>query len=425
MPTIPAKFIMPSLLGLSALLLVVIITHIYRISRAKRLIQAQREHIIKLEAEAQASDRYGETFKDAARASVMAVGNELSSKLLEDHKREAEAVKSAFNEKGEVQTQKFLKQFGELSNSVAAISEVSRQTQDKADTLWRTMSAPASAGQLTEVSLENLLLNLGLQKKTDFSLQATFKNEEGSNFRPDGIVYLPHDRIMIIDCKASKYELELAKAEDDKEKRSAEEQFKQSMHKHIDSLARKNYSAAVIETYKKERGKTPHPQIINVMYIASDAAIARLDEIDPSFRDKMQKHGIIAVGPAGLHGLCTIASMQIAEVKRDENREIIIKEIERVLAGLSTNLDHIDKVGVHLKRAADSYIKFSRSYNSTLAPRVRNIGKLGVSPEGNKALPNKLPTYEMHESNQLIEGETDIKEEGQVTSLEDRRKAAS
>ncbi len=423
MPIIPAKFVMPSLLALSALLLVIIITHFYRMARAKQLIQLQREHIVKLETQAEASDSYGETFKDAARASVMAVGQELSSKLLEDHKRESDAVKTSLNQKAEEEQQKFFKQFGELSNSVAAINEVSRQTQDKADTLWRTMSSPGTAGQLTEVSLENLLLNLGLQKNIDFDLQATITSDEGSNFRPDGIVYLPYDRLMIIDCKASKFELELAAAEDEAEYKLATERFKSSMHKHIDSLARKNYTATVIENYRRANGHAPHPQIINVMYIASDAAVSRLDSIDSTFREKMQKHGIIAVGPAGLHGLCSIASMQISELKRDENREKIVKEIERILAGLALNLDHIEKVGTHLKRAADSYTKFTSSYNRTLAPRLRNVEKLGISPEGNRKLPDKLNSFEMRETNQWIEGEAQEDTDG--TSLEDNRLKAS
>ncbi|MDG1287684.1 MAG: DNA recombination protein RmuC [Rickettsiales bacterium] len=423
MPQIPANFVMPALLALCGLLLVVLFTHFYRTSRMRRIMNVQREHIIRLEAEAEASDRYGDTFKDAARASVMAVGQELSSKLLEDHKREAEAVKQSIGQKTEEQQQKFLKQFGELSNAVAAINETSKQTQDKADTLWRTMSSPGTAGQLTEVSLENLLLNLGLQRGTDFDLQASMTNDAGSNFRPDGIVYLPFDRLMIIDCKASKYELELAAAETEQERTQAEAKFSQAMHKHITSLAQKNYTAAVIDDHKRRTGNAPHPQIINVMYIASDAAVSRLDTIDGSFREKMQKYGIIAVGPAGLHGLCSIASMQISELKRDENREKIVKEIERILAGLAINLDHLEKTGTHLKRAAESYTKFTSSYNRTLSPRLKNIEKLGISPEGNKKLPGKLLGFEMRETNEWIEGEAE--DADNVTSLEDKRKSTS
>ena len=397
--------------------------YFYRMSRMRRILHAQREHIIRLEAEADASDHYGETFKDAARASVMAVGQELSSKLLEDHKREAEAVKKSLNEKNDSQQEKFLKQFGELTQSVAAIGQVNRQTKEKTEALWQTMASPGTAGQLTEVSLENLLRNLGLQRNVDFDLQATITDEQGSNFRPDGIVYLPYDRLMIIDCKASKYELELAAAKEEAERAIAESKFIKSMHSHIDSLARKNYTASVIDAYKKRSGNDPHPHIINVMYIASDAAVARLDEMDAGFREKMQKYGIIAVGPSGLHGLCSIASMQIAELKRDENREKIVKEIERLLAGLAMNLQHLDKVGIHLKRAADSYVKFTRSYNSSLSPRIRHIGKLGVTAEGKKELPAKLPTYEIHEANQMIDGE--LEEEEKITSLQDKRKVAN
>ena len=425
MPNIPANFVLPALLILSGLLAAVLFMYFYRTSRLRNILLAQREHIIRLEAEADASDRYGETFKNAARASVMAVGQELSSKLLEDHKRESNAVKSSLNEKNEQQQDKFLKQFGELTQSVAAIGRINKQTQEKADTLWRTMSSPGTAGQLTEVSLENLLLNLGLQKGIDFDLQANFTDDAGSNFRPDGIVYLPYDRLMIIDCKASKYELELAAAKGESERKLAEQNFSKAMHNHIDSLARKNYTATVIENYRRRSGNSPHPQIINVMYIASDAAVSRLDALDSSFRAKMQKHSIVAVGPAGLHGLCTIASMQVAELKRDENREKIVKEIERILAGFAINLDHLEKTGTHLKRAAESYTKFTSSYNRTLSPRLQNIEKLGISPEGNRKLPGKLAGFEMREANQWIDGEAEESSSDKITSLEDKRKANS
>jgi DNA recombination protein RmuC len=421
MSTIPANFIVPTLILLSAALIVTIFMHIYRTGRLKRILHAQREHIIRLEAEAEASQHYGDTFKDAARASVMAVGQELSNKLLEDHKRETTAAKTEMEEKSEAQAQKFLKQFGELTQSVAMIGEVNKQTQKKADRLWRTMSSPGTAGQLTEVSLENLLLNLGLQRGVDFEMQSSVLSDSGSQFRPDALVYLPYDRLMIIDGKASKYELELAAAETEEAKKAAEEKFRKAMHSHIDSLARKNYSASVIEHYQRHHGHTPHPQLINVMYIASDAAVSRLDQIDPGFREKMQKHGILAVGPAGLHGLCSIASMQIAELKRDANREKIIKEIERLLAGLSINLSHIEKTGTHLKRAAESYSKFTASFNRTLSPRIQHIEKLGISAEGNRKLPGKLPAYEMREANQWIEGEA---EEEDSNQLEDQRGAA-
>ncbi len=424
MPVIPANFALPALIILSALLLVLIILHITRISKYHSKLAAQREHIIKLQADAEASERFSTSFKNAARASVMAVGQELSSKLLADHKRESDAVKTEMGQKAETEQQKFLKQFGELANSVAAIGEVNRQTQEKADTLWRTMASPGTAGQLTEVSLENLLLSLGLQRTIDFNLQASITNDEGTNFRPDGIVYLPYDRLMIIDCKASKFELELAAAQTEHEKALAETNFKKSMHKHISSLALKNYTASVIDDYRRRSGNDPHPQIINVMYIASDAAVSRLDSIDPSFRQKMQVHNIIAVGPAGLHGLCSIASMQIAELKRDENREKIVKEIERILAGLAISASHLERTGKAIKSAADNYNKFTASFNGTLLPRLRNIEKLGISPEGNKKIPTKLPTYEMRETNQWIEGEHESQDDNKITTLEDKRKSS-
>lgn len=416
----PANFMIFVAIGSGGLFGVMVLYHIMKMQKVRAYVAQLREQIIRMESEREAHQQLHqlrkedrEAFEEAAKASVMTVGQELSSKLLNDHKREAEAAKKHFHEKFEQDQQQFLKQVNELGKAVASIGEINRQTQNRTETLWRTMASPAAAGQLTEMGLANLLQNFGLKKGIDFDLQASVTNDSGGNFRPDALIYLPDDRLMILDCKASKYELELAEAEGKTEAdaQRAQENFCKTMHRHLDALARKNYAASVGEAYRRRTGREPHPQFINVMYLSSDAAVARLDQIDPTFRDKMQKHGIVAVGPAGLHGLCMVASMQISELKRDENREKVLKEVERILAGLAINLDHLDKTGMHLKRAAESYIRFTASYNRTLSPRIRTIEALGVSPEGNRKMPGKLPVYEMRELSQWIEGEAEDAED--------------
>jgi DNA recombination protein RmuC len=378
----------------------------------KELTQANQAEQLALQKLEQAEqyrkewELHRQEFEKAARASVMAAGQELSSKLLTDHKREAEEVKVKIEEKNRHYAEQYLQQFRALADSVAAVRQVSLESKKQSDILWRTMSSPSSAGQLTEVALENLLKNLGLREGVDFKLQASVMEGDGAGLRPDCVIYLPFDRLMIIDCKASKYQLELESVESEEARGQAQEKFRTAMLKHLEMLSRKGYMAAMVDAYHQRTGRKPHHQIINVMYIASDAAVEKLDAMDSSFREKMQKAGIIPVGPSGLYGLCSIASMDIAEARKSENHEQIIHEIERLIAGFSQAFVHLEKLGNNLQSAATSFGSFTGSYNRNVAPKLRHLTKLGVKPEGKQKMPERLPVYELHkvEAGMIIDG---------------------
>lgn len=360
--------------------------------QAEQLALQQVSHI---EGKQQEWEQLKQNFEQAAKAAVMVTGQELSSKLLADHKREATEVKNQFAEQQAQQAQKFLNQFNTLAESVSAIRNISVESQKKSEILWRAMSAPHAVGQLTEVALENLLKNLGLREGIDFRLQASVLGGEGAGLRPDCVIYLPHDRLVIIDCKASKHQLELESAEGEQERAAAEEKFRNAMHKHLEMLSRKAYSSAVADEYRQRTGRNPHHQLLNVMYIASESAVEKLDSLDASFREKMQKAGIIPVGPSGLQGLCTIVSMQITEAHKAENQERILHEIERLLAGFATAFGHLQKLGKAIGTVAENFSSFTGSYNRSVAPKLRQLSKMGVKPEGKNALPERLPVYEV------------------------------
>jgi DNA recombination protein RmuC len=365
------------------------------LQQAEQREQLALQQLTHLEKKQQEWEQLKQHFEQAAKASVLSAGQELSSKLLADHKREATEIRTQFAEQQAQQTQKFTTQFQALTESVSAIRQISTESQKKAEIMWRALSTPQAAGQLTEVALENLLRHLGLREGVDFRLQPSVTEGEGIGLRPDCVIYLPQDRLLIIDCKASKHQLELESAEGEQERRAAEDRFRAAMHRHLEMLSRKQYSHAVADEYRQRTGRKPHHQILNVMYIASDAAVEKLDLLDASFRDKIQKAGIIPVGPSGLQGLCSIASMQIAEAQKAENQEQILHEIERLLAGFATAFGHLQKLGKAIASTAHAFSDFTGSYNRSVAPKLRQIALMGIKPEGKATLPDRLPLYEV------------------------------
>ena len=77
----------------------------------------------------------------------------------------------------------------------------------------RALTNPGGAGQMSEIGLENALKNLGLERGRDYVIQPHVTGEEGSALRPDAMVFLPNDMVMVIDSKASKHIIDLAGAE--------------------------------------------------------------------------------------------------------------------------------------------------------------------------------------------------------------------
>ena len=61
------------------------------------------------------------------------------------------------------------------------------------------------AGKLAEITLENILKASGLKNGLDFSMQYNLSGEHNNKLRPDAVIFLPSNNIMIIDAKASKF----------------------------------------------------------------------------------------------------------------------------------------------------------------------------------------------------------------------------
>ncbi len=195
-------------------------------------------------------------FLETTRASVLTTAQELSSKLLEDHKREAAAVKAEAEKQVAATTEGLRSQMGQLTEGV---SQLKGQVGEKAvilDTVWRALTNPAGAGYYAEIGLANTLRSFGLVEGRDFLLQPSVQGEEpGRRLRPDAIVFLPGDSALIVDSKASKHLLDLAKAEGSEAEKQAQEQLKSRMNQHLKDLAGKDYVNAVEQSWR-QAGRT-------------------------------------------------------------------------------------------------------------------------------------------------------------------------
>jgi DNA recombination protein RmuC len=343
----------------------------------------------------------------AAQAAVLATAQQLSSKLLEDHKRENAEAKQDAEERVRRASEQLVKQMDDIAK---AVQQLHGQVQEKGvvlDTLWRALSSPGGAGQAAEIGLANTLASFGLEHGRDFLLQHTTEDEDGRRLRPDAVVFLPGNSVLVIDCKASKFLIDIARAEGTEAEDEAYRNLARTMNQHLRALAEKDYRSAILAAWRQSGRDGDMARVLSVMYLANEAALEKLNRADPDFMRKARDKDIIPAGPAGLHCAVSLASVEINLLRQVENQHKIIDTTRALLDGMAVMLGHAASLGRGIKAAAESFAKLTASVNQRLLPRARNLAKLGVQP--NKTLPPNLPTYSVHaqESELFIEGEAD------------------
>jgi DNA recombination protein RmuC len=377
---------------------------------AEREAAALRQQLVDGERRIADFERLRAESLQAAQAAVLATAQQLSSKLIDDHKRENAEVKKEAEERVRQTSAALVKQMDDIAK---AVQQLHGQLQEKGavvDTLWRALSSPGGAGQAAEIGLANTLASFGLEHGRDFLLQYTTEDEEGRRLRPDAVVFLPGNSALVIDCKASKFLIDIARAEGTEAEEEAYRNLARTMNQHLRALAEKDYRGAVLAAWRQAGRAGEMTRALSVMYLANEAALEKLNRADPDFIRKAREKEIIPAGPAGLHCAISLASAEINLLRQIENQHRIVEGTRALLDGMAVTLGHAASLGRGIKAAAESFAKLTASVNQRLLPRARSLAKLGLQP--NKPLPPNLPAYGVHAQDDtlLIDGEPDAVE---------------
>ena len=358
---------------------------------------------------------------EAAKAAMFETSKTMSSKLLEDHKREAEAQKKDNAELVKQHTDQLHEHFGKLADSVTTLHGKVQQTAGQAEQIQRALSNPAGAGHYAEIGLENMLREFGLEAGRDFIMQHTIDGQEdGARLRPDAVVFLPGDTVLTIDSKASKFLLECADAEGTEGEQQAYADLARSMNLHLKALSSKDYAGAIQATYRKAGRGERIAYAINIMYLPTEGGVERLTRADKLFMKKAVAENIVIAGPSGLMSNIGFARVRIDLGRQAENQEKIVLAARQLIEAITMVVSHVAGVGKGIKAAADSHAKLVGSVNSRLLPRQRMLANLGVRQAKQKDLPGNLPLIQVfsQEETDLIEGESEeITELTEATKL--------
>ncbi|HLT76149.1 MAG TPA: DNA recombination protein RmuC [Ferrovibrio sp.] len=377
--------------------------HAARLEAEKQAASLRSELAVKT----QAFEKLAETATQAARAAAVESAAQLSNKLLADHKREAEAQKEEAEKRVKQTTEGLFQKFTDVSGLVAGLAAQLQDRNSRVDAMYRMLSHPGGAGRMAEIGLENTLKAFGLQPGHDFLVQyhAAGDAERGA-LRPDAVVFLPGDAVLVIDSKASKLLLDLAEAEGVEAEAAALAQLKQRMNAHLRALSGKDYGNAVLATYRETKRGGALRRSMTAMMLPNDAAVEKLRIADPDFERRAAECDIVVAGPSALAAIIAVSRLQIDSGRQAENLEKIVEAVTALIESTATALTLAEKVGKGLQTATEQFESFSRSVNARLLPRVRRLAQFGIRPA--KAPPAALPSFAVNVTrSDVIEAEVE------------------
>lgn len=383
-------------------------------------IEAEK-HVLLMQHKMQESERRMQDWEAAheqaqksSQAAMMKVGNDLSTKLLEDHKREMETARKESEERTQKVTDGLLQQFVNVTQSVASLKDQTTEARGKMEMVWKALTTPAGAGYFGEIGLENSLKNLGLEPGCDFIMQYSISSGAGG-LRPDAVIFLPQDRVMVVDSKASKFLIEASQAEDSATYPVVLEQLKRSMTAHLRALVAKDYRSAIEDAFHASGRGGAIQHIFSVMCLPNEAMIERLKEADNGFMHKAQQAGIIVASPATLSALFSVARHDIGLARQAENQEKILLVMQGLMGAIKTLTGHAERMGRGMKTAADAFVDFTGSFNRNILPKLKNLQSMGVAQHKQDALPAPLTGYQLTRADGILTVENEEEESNLLT----------
>jgi len=312
--------------------------------------------------------------QELTKASLFELGNELSKQLIAIHRTESEGNRKLSEENIKTNAEKFNAEFERIVNMVGALKNGVEKSQGTVDLIKNSLLSPSGAGKLAEITLENILKASGLKNGLDFSMQYNLSGEHNNKLRPDAVIFLPSNNIMIIDAKASKFLID--------ESENIERLVK-TMNFHLKSLASKDY-AENMKLAGNLANRMKYANIITLMFLPSEHAIEKIVEADSDFLNKAWNLNIFPVGPAGLMNMLSFAKFQIAENLMLHNNLEIIEEVKKLINSISSLAEYSAKLGSNISSLVGNYDKFAASFNRNFLSKAKNISNLGVGSDLNR-----------------------------------------
>ena len=277
-----------------------------------------------------------------------------------------------FNERVEKIEERRTQTDASLKQQLQQLAESQVQLSKTTGSLVQALRAPQVRGQWGEMQLRRTVEMAGMINYCDFEEQASVETSDGQRQRPDMIIRLPNERVVVVDSKVplAAY-LDALQSEDPDHQKERMVAHARHIRDHIKALSAKSYWTQFDNT----------PEFV-VLFIPNETIFSAALEQDPQLIEQGVLNKVILATPTTLIALLkAIAYGWQQEAIAREAKEIAAlgKELyERV----SVVTGHFTKLGKSLDQSVGCYNKAVSSLESRLLVTAKKFDALDSASPG-------------------------------------------
>jgi DNA recombination protein RmuC len=353
----------------------------------QKLLQFEKQSELLKQVAEQLEKQKQELYKDK---------DNMLSKLSEELMKKNHEQQSQISEKQQENirkiTENLFKNFESVTSKLTALDDEVKKSSGEITQTRNALLSPGGAGRTSEITLENILKNSNLLEKEslnsagDYILQSHFSSAASLDAkRPDVILFLPNNQILVIDSKSSSHFLDLEAAQSEEEKKEILNKIKASFRKHLEDLKRKDYADFLFEELRSLN--ISDYKIFSVMFLQTEQMLEVIKKADKEFEQRALDAKIIVATPIALIHLLSSAKFIIDRFKQEKNIEALKVEVQKLLDGLAIIIKDSGELGKLINKALSGYNKLAKNLNKSVI-LSRNISELGI--DGKKAAEVKM-----------------------------------
>ncbi len=264
---------------------------------------------------------------------------------------------------------------GEVKKQLEALAQQSQLLAQETQQFRMVLRSDRARGRWGEETLRRVVEVAGMSAHCDFSEQA-----QAGEAKPDLIVHLPGDRVIIVDAKAPDLDfLRALDAADPAERSEALAAHAEKLKKTIEDLARRDYPS-----------QFPNALDYVVLFLPAESLFSAALEGDRELIVWAARKKIILATPASLIAILRAVSLSWQQHAQTENARKIAEAAQELYRRVVTFIEHFEHIGDGLKKATKAFDDAARSYQARVRPAGERLAELGGSVPG-KTLPEIQP----------------------------------
>jgi DNA recombination protein RmuC len=266
---------------------------------------------------------------------------------------------------------------GEVKKHLEALAQSNQSLAQETQQFRMVLKSSQARGKWGEETLRRVVEAAGMSIHCDFTEQA----QSGDN-RPDMIVRLPGDRVIIVDSKVP--ELDILGAADQ-----------------ADTARRSEYLAAhaaklklTIKALADRDYPSQFPNALDhvVLFLPAESLFSAALEGDHDLIVWAASKRILLATPASLIALLRSVAVSWQQHAQTENARAIADAARELYARVAKFTEHFEKIRAGLERANSAYNDALGSYERMVRPAGERLDKLGGSAPGKQLA--DIPTVE-------------------------------